>query len=104
MILDEIQLVVLDMAGTTVDDTFSVHTAMITAFKDNGFEINREIASLVLAVPKPIGINTILTTFYTINNAELVNRIHASFTFHMNTYYRESERVKETKETTNFFH
>lgn len=104
MILDEIQLVVLDMAGTTVDDTFSVHTAMITAFKDNGFEINREIASHVLAVPKPIGIQTILTTFFHVNNSELESQIHSSFLFHMNAYYRESELVKETNDTTNFFH
>ena len=104
MILDEIQLVVLDMAGTTVDDTFSVHTAMIKAFKDNGFEINREIASHVLAVPKPIGIQTILTTFFHVSNSELESQIHGSFLFHMNAYYRESELVKETKDTTIFFH
>jgi phosphonatase-like hydrolase len=103
MILEDIQLVVLDMAGTTVDDTFSVHTAMIKAFKDNGLEINREIASHVLAVPKPIGIQTILTSFFDINNSELVSKIHISFMDHMNFYYRESELVKETKDTTRLF-
>ena len=104
MILDKIQLVVLDMAGTTVDDTFSVHNEMIKAFKDYGFEINREIASHVLAIPKPIGIHAILTTIFNVNNSELESQIHDSFLFHMNAYYRDSEMVKETKYTSIFFH
>ena len=103
MVLDSIQLIVLDMAGTTVADTFSVHDSMIIAFENHGYTIDRAIASKVLAVPKPIGIRTILHTHFHQENEALVDKIHTSFKIHMNAYYRDSELVTETKQTGVFF-
>ena len=103
MILDSIKLVVLDMAGTTVNDTFSVHDAMIKAFQDHDLVIDRKIASNVLAVPKPIGIEGILVNNFEIKAAQLVENIHDSFKFHMNSYYKKSDLVAETKDTEKFF-
>jgi phosphonatase-like hydrolase len=103
MILDQIELIVLDMAGTTVGDTFSVHDSMISAFKAHGFEIDRTIASNVLAVPKPIGIQFILENQFQIQDAALLDSIHQSFQIFMNDYYETNENVHETKGTTQFF-
>ena len=103
MILDSIQLVVLDIAGTTVSDTFSVHDSMINAFQDNDLIIDRKLASNVLAVPKPAGIKTILTNHFQIVDEQLIEKIHNSFKFHMNSYYRDNEAVSETKNTGLFF-
>ena len=103
MILDSIQLVVLDMAGTTVSDTFSVHDSMINAFQDHKLIIDRKLASNVLAVPKPVGINTILVNHFQIIDDLLIEKIHNSFKFHMNSYYRDNEAVSETKNTGKFF-
>ncbi len=103
MILDSIQLVVLDMAGTTVSDTFSVHDSMIKAFQEHDLIIDRKLASNVLAVPKPIGINIILTNHFQIVDEQLIEKIHNSFKFHMNSYYRDNEAVSETKNTGLFF-
>ena len=103
MILDSIQLVVLDMAGTTVSDTFSVHDSMINAFQDHKLIIDRKLASNVLAVPKPVGINTILVNHFQIIDELLIEKIHNSFKFHMNSYYRDNEAVSETKNTGKFF-
>jgi phosphonatase-like hydrolase len=103
VILDSIQLVVLDMAGTTVSDTFSVHDSMINAFQDHKLIIDRKLASNVLAVPKPVGINTILVNHFQIIDELLIEKIHNSFKFHMNSYYRDNEAVSETKNTGKFF-
>jgi len=103
VILDSIQLVVLDMAGTTVSDTFSVHDSMIKAFQEHDLIIDRKLASNVLAVPKPIGINIILTNHFQIVDEQLIEKIHNSFKFHMNSYYRDNEAVSETKNTGLFF-
>jgi len=103
VILDSIQLVVLDMAGTTVSDTFSVHDSMINAFQDHKLIIDRKLASNVLAVPKPVGINTILVNHFQIIDDLLIEKIHNSFKFHMNSYYRDNEAVSETKNTGKFF-
>jgi len=103
VILDSIQLVVLDMAGTTVSDTFSVHDSMINAFQDHNLIIDRKLASNVLAVPKPVGINTILVNHFQIIDELLIEKIHNSFKFHMNSYYRDNEAVSETKNTGKFF-
>jgi phosphonatase-like hydrolase len=91
------------MAGTTVSDTFSVHDSMIKAFQDHELIINREIASKVLAVPKPIGISTILNDNFGWVNESLVESIHTAFKKHMNLYYLESDLVKETQQTSLFF-
>lgn len=62
------------MAGRTVSDTFSVHESMIKAFEDFELKIDREIASNVLADPKPIGINYILEKYFDIRNSELAEK------------------------------
>lgn len=91
------------MAGTTVSDTFSVHDSMIKAFQEHDLIIDRKLASNVLAVPKPIGINIILTNHFQIVDEQLIEKIHNSFKFHMNSYYRDNEAVSETKNTGLFF-
>ena len=57
----------------------------------------------MLAVPKPVGINTILVNHFQIIDELLIEKIHNSFKFHMNSYYRDNEAVSETKNTGKFF-
>ncbi len=91
------------MAGTTVSDTFSVHDAMINAFQEHDLSIDRKIASNVLAVPKPIGIEGILVNNFEIKDTQLVENIHHSFKINMNYYYKNSDLVVETNDTGLFF-
>ena len=55
-----IQLVVFDMAGTTVLDNDAVHKALIAALAEFGYEASRDEANKVMGIAKPLAIQTIL--------------------------------------------
>lgn len=103
MIFNSIRLVVLDMAGTTVNDTFAVHDSMVRAFIDHKLTIDRKIASAVLAIPKQIGIRLILSEHFHLSDETKVKSIHNSFLEHINSYYKFNENVCETKDTSKLF-
>ena len=89
-----IRLVVFDMAGTTVDDAFSVHDAMIRAFDQYGLTIDRETASQAIAVPKPVGIHRILTLLGQ-ESPYLETLLLTAFKSHMRNYYANDPGVQE---------
>jgi len=103
LIPKEIQLFVMDMAGTTVDGTFAVHDSLVLAFQGNGFDINRSIAGNAIAVPKPMGIANILSQHFSITDASLAQDIHTRFLFHMNGHYETHPDVKEMEGSTALF-
>ena len=60
LIMPRVQLVVFDMAGTTVRDNDNVHAALIHAMKKGGYTISREEANDVMGYPKPYAITELL--------------------------------------------
>jgi len=103
LVTKEIQLFVLDMAGTTVDGTFAVHDSLVLAFQVNGFDINRSIAATSIAVPKPIGIAHILSQHFSVADTQMTQAIHSCFLTHMNGYYETHPDVKEMEGSTALF-
>lgn len=92
-----IELVVLDMAGTTVHDNDNVHAALINAFKKHELAILREDANKVMGLPKPVAIDMLLKNDFGIQTAkrnELTPRIHQSFVSEMISFYENDKAVK----------
>ncbi len=95
-----IQLVVFDMAGTTVLDNDAVHKALIAALAEFGYEVNREEANDVMGIAKPVAIQTILELKgipATIISPAYIEKIHQSFLRIMKEYYHYSPEVVPTE-------
>jgi phosphonatase-like hydrolase len=92
-----IELVVLDMAGTTVEDADNVHEALIQAFKKYDFSILREDANKVMGIPKPVAINQLLKNDFGVKGVRLtglVDKIHQAFVAEMISFYKNDASVK----------
>ena len=56
------ELIVIDLAGTTVNDNHDVHPALQNALAKYGALISLEDANTVMWIPKPVAIRTLLNT------------------------------------------
>lgn len=56
----KIQLVVFDMAGTTVRDDDAVHHCLAAALAADQVCVNREEVNAVMGIAKPLAIKTLL--------------------------------------------
>ncbi|MCS7037661.1 MAG: HAD hydrolase-like protein [Saprospiraceae bacterium] len=86
------QLVVFDMAGTTVHDRDFVHQALISAMKVYGFEVDRSEANAVMGYPKPLAIRQMLERRCA--DVALVEPIHQRFLEEMTRFYATDPAVK----------
>jgi phosphonatase-like hydrolase len=85
-----IQLVVFDMAGTTVRDRGNVAEAFINAFRENGIEIPFEEVKKVMGWRKIDAVKMLLQKFNTTgNNESLIHTIHETFIRNMIKHYEE---------------
>lgn len=89
--MGEIQLVVFDMAGTTVRDKGNVGEAFIAAFKSNGIDIPYEEVKKVMGWRKIDAVKLLLEKFQPAekNNEALINKIHDAFIHNMIRHYEE---------------
>ncbi len=90
-------MVVLDMAGTTVEDKDNVHIALINAFKKHELAILREDANKVMGLPKPVAIDQLLKEDFGMQAAkrnDLTPLIHDSFVNEMISFYANDKSVK----------
>lgn len=91
-----VQLVVFDMAGTTVHDPNLVAQAFADAFARNGLAVPLEQARPLLGFAKPEAIRRLLHEHGRddwAGEAARVERIHADFNDAMGRCYRESAEV-----------
>lgn len=86
------QLVVFDMAGTTVHDRDFVHQALISAMQAFGFQVERSEANAVMGYPKPLAIQQMLERRGA--NVALVAPIHQRFLEEMIRFYATDPAVK----------
>ena len=99
-----IELVVFDMAGTTVYDGDAVLHSLQAALQSEGIETERGEINAVMGITKPVAIAHILTEKRgVISDKEEVNRIYKKFLAQMLGYYREHPDVREVEGATQTF-
>src|ERR1700753_963186 len=93
--MSSIQLVVFDIAGTTVRDNGSVADAFIAAFRDFGFDIPQDEVKKVMGFRKIEAVSLLLGKFYPEhkNDEVLIDRIHTLFIDKMISFYRNDETL-----------
>ena len=91
--MSSIELVVFDIAGTTVRDNGSVADAFIAAFRDFGFEMPAEEVQKVMGFRKIDAIALLLEKFAPAHKDDelLIDRIHTRFIDTMISFYRDDQ-------------
>ena len=101
-----IQLVVFDMAGTTVYDGDAVNVCLRAALDAAGFTVTRDAVNGVMGLPKPEAIRQLALSGAadpaTITPA-LVAATHADFVARMIRYYEDDPAVRGTDGATAVF-
>lgn len=92
-----LQLIIFDMAGTTVHDSDNVHQALIEAFAHFGYSIDREDANSVMGIPKPVAIHMLLAKKFDFEpTPQDIEPIYREFEDRMLYHYRTSDEVCPT--------
>jgi phosphonatase-like hydrolase len=86
-----IDLVVFDVAGTTVCDSGSVAAALRAAVREIGVEVGIEDAERVMGLAKPIALRMLLGDTF---GDEALERAHRAFKHHMLEHYVRSPSVR----------
>jgi phosphoglycolate phosphatase-like HAD superfamily hydrolase len=100
------ELIVFDLAGTTVKDNHDVHRALQHALAKYGVWISIEDANGVMGIPKPIAIRSLLngSDIHGLTITEdFVQEIHHSFVEEMIHFYREDPSVAEKEGVSDTF-
>ena len=95
--MNNIQVVVFDMAGTTVRDTGSIAIAFIEAFKKYGYEVNNEEVNRFMGFRKKEAIRMLLEKFDNVQFEELdetVEKIHTAFLDNMISFYKADQELQ----------
>lgn len=93
----KIELVVCDLAGTTIKDNQDVHKALQKAIKDFGINITLQEANEVMGIPKPVAIRQLLNDKLPqqkITN-EFIEQIHRKFVTEMIWFYGQDPEFSE---------
>ncbi len=99
-----IDLVVFDLAGTTVKENFDVQRILKNSFDKAGFEITIEQANKVMGIPKPIAIRQLLESLkHQLISEELIRSIHADFVNEMIAFYQNDQTVQENEGVSKTF-
>jgi phosphonatase-like hydrolase len=101
-----IELVVFDLAGTTVHDNKDVPRVLQNALARADVKISLEDASHVMGIPKPIAIRSLLTENYKgdrIIDSEWIEEIHRNFILEMVRFYKNDSSVREKDGTSETF-
>ncbi len=101
-----IELVVFDLAGTTVKDDRDVHRALQKALLKFDIEISLEDANSVMGIPKPVAIRQLIKMRYFGNVAlaeDWIPEIHEAFVKEMITFYHSDPSVGEKLGVTDTF-
>jgi phosphonatase-like hydrolase len=95
-----VQLVVFDLAGTTVNDPGAVNGCFRAALEAAGVRAAAAAVNAVMGLPKPEAIRRLVEGS---PQAEKVDAIHADFVERMNRFYATDPAVCEIKGTTAVF-
>jgi phosphonatase-like hydrolase len=103
--MSTIELVVFDIAGTTVRDNGSVAKAFIEAFRDFGFEMPNEDVRKVMGFRKIEAIALLMGKLYPRQKDDevLIDRIHTRFIDKMISLYRNDDHLAPFAHTEQVF-
>jgi phosphonatase-like hydrolase len=101
----EIDLVVFDMAGTTVNDEDSVNRCLRSSLAAAGLSVTAEAVNTVMGLPKPIAIASLIEKFSPENAAlrDQVEAIHDDFVSRSLEFFRTDPSVYEVPGATQVF-
>lgn len=91
--MPHIQLVVFDMAGTTVRDKGSVSKAFIEAFNANSIDIAHDEVKKVMGLRKIDAVKMLLQKFHGKSHETLAEKIHEAFIANMIRHYEEDSTL-----------
>lgn len=99
------QLIVFDLAGTTVDGADRVPYFLQKALATYQVTIPFEDANELMGLPKPIAIRQLLERYasFELITDELIDKIHQQFVQDMTDYYQTNPNVKEMNGTSETF-
>ncbi len=92
-----IELVVFDIAGTTVKDNGNVADAFMYALKKFGYTVPRKEVNYIMGYKKPVAISIMLDKFYPgemEKDPALVENIHTVFIDHMVLFYQNDAELQ----------
>jgi phosphonatase-like hydrolase len=93
-----VDLIVFDLAGTTVKENFDVQRTLKNSFGKAGFDITIEQANKVMGIPKPIAIRQLLEDLHhDLSLDQLIREIHADFVAAMIRFYETDHTVQENE-------
>jgi phosphonatase-like hydrolase len=102
-----IELVVFDMAGTTVYDGDAVNASFRATLAAWGIEADAAVVNMVMGLPKPEAIRMLLEQCGRPSgvtpSADRINAIHEDFTRRMRKYYATDPAVREIPGATDAF-
>ena len=87
-----IELVVFDLAGTTVDDRGAVNRCLREALAADGFEASPEAVDEVMGIPKPVAIRSLLGPDAPESRIE---KVYEDFVERMSRFYATDPSVVE---------
>ncbi|MBI3221146.1 MAG: HAD hydrolase-like protein [Bacteroidetes bacterium] len=91
-----IDLIVFDLAGTTVKENFDVQRVLKNSFEKVGLSISIEQANKVMGIPKPVAILQLLESLHYPNiSEEFIRQIHVDFVSNMISFYQNDSTVEE---------
>jgi phosphoglycolate phosphatase-like HAD superfamily hydrolase len=102
----DIQLVVFDLAGTTVKDNKDVHRVLQSALAKNNVAVSIYDANQVMGIPKPVAIRQLLEKRYDGSNPiteRWIEKIHQDFVIEMIRFYEEDKSVGEKEGVSETF-
>jgi phosphonatase-like hydrolase len=98
------ELIVFDLAGTTVNDNQDVHKALQASLNLRGISISLQEANEVMGIPKPIAIKKLLEDKHHPSISDkLIDEIHTDFENRMVEFYLQDGRVSEKKNVSHTF-
>ena len=95
-----IELVVFDMAGTTVHDGAAVRVCLRAALAEAGVEADAAAVDAVMGLPKPESIRILLDRY---GSSAPIDPIHDDFTRRMKAFYATDPAVREIPGATAAF-
>ncbi len=100
------QLIVFDLAGTTVKDNRDVHRVLRDALAEHGVDISLNDANDVMGIPKPIAIEELLLKRYLGRrpiDGLWIQEIHQLFVAKMREFYLTNPYVSEVPGASDTF-
>jgi phosphonatase-like hydrolase len=98
------QLVVFDLAGTTVHDNKDVHRVLQNVFKKMHIRVTVDEANSVMGIPKPEAIKILLEQHkYPTISEILIEEMHAHFVNKMKEFYEHHQSVMEKEGASEIF-